>query len=53
VWEKLLERMQELLVQEGLADWSRAIVDASLVDAKRGAPWSHVRFEAALGAGST
>jgi transposase len=52
VWEKLLGRMQELLEQEGLVDWSRAIVDASSVEAKRGAPWSHLRSEGALGAGS-
>jgi hypothetical protein len=45
--------MQELLEREGLADWSRAIVDASLVDAKRGAPRSPARSAAALEAAST
>jgi transposase len=53
VWERLLQRMQELLEREGLADWSRAIVDASLVDAKRGAPRSPARSAAALEAVST
>src|SRR6478736_184499 len=48
VWQRLLSRMQELLEREGLADWSRAIVDASLVDAKRGAPRSPARSAAAL-----
>jgi transposase len=48
VWARLLERMQELLEEEGLADWSRAIVDASLVDAKKGAARSAARSEAAL-----
>ena len=53
VWERLLQRMQELLEREGLADWSRAIVDASLVDAKRGAPRSPARSAAALEAASS
>ena len=53
VWERLFVRMQELLEQEGLSDWSRAIVDASLVDAKKGAARSHVRSAAALEAVST
>jgi transposase len=47
VWERLLERMQELLEREGLTDWSRAIVDASLVDAKKGAARSVARSVAA------
>jgi hypothetical protein len=42
--------MQELLEQEGLVDWSRAIVDASLVDAKKGAAKSRGHSGAALGA---
>ena len=50
VWERLLARMQELLAEEGLVDWSRAIVDASLVDAKRGAVRSPGRSTAGLGA---
>jgi transposase len=53
VWELLLARMRELLEQEGLVDWSRAIVDASLVDAKKGAARSAARSGAALGAAST
>jgi len=39
--------MQELLEREGLSDWSRVIVDASLVDAKKGAPRSPARSAAA------
>jgi transposase len=50
VWQRLLSRMQELLEQEGLVDWSRAIVDASLVDAKKGAAKSRAHSGAALGA---
>ena len=53
VWERLLVRMQELLEGEGLSDWSLAIVDASLVDAKKGAARSRGRSGAALGAVST
>ena len=53
VWEQLLLRMQEVLAEEGLSDWSRAIVDASLVEAKRGAVRSAARSAAALGAAST
>jgi transposase len=53
VWEQLLERMQELLEREGLSDWSRAIVDASLVDAKKGAARSRARCAAALEAVSS
>ena len=53
VWERLLERMQQLLEQEGLVDWSRVIVDASLVDAKKGARRSAARSVAALEAAST
>lgn len=53
VWELLLARMQELLVREGLVDWSRAIVDASLVDAKKGAARSAGRCGPARAAVST
>jgi len=53
VWEGLLRRMQELFEREGLADWSRALVDASLVDAKKGARRSLARCEAAPEAVST
>ena len=52
VWERLLSRMQELLAQEGLSDWSRAIVDAALVDAKKGAARSPAPSAAAQGAAS-
>jgi hypothetical protein len=45
--------MQELFEREGLSDWSRAIVDASLVDAKKGAARSQGRSGAALAAAST
>jgi transposase len=50
VWERLLARVQELLIAEGLVDWSRAIVDASVVDAKKGAARSVARCEAARAA---
>lgn len=53
VWELLLERMRERFEEEGRADWSRAIVDAALVDAKKGAARSRARSEAALAAAST
>jgi transposase len=53
VWERLLERMQELLEREGLSDFSRVIVDASLVDAKKGASRSPARSAAAREAVST
>jgi transposase len=53
VWERLLSRMQTLLEQEGMADWSRAIADASLVDTKKGAARQAARCAAALAAVST
>lgn len=53
VWERLLARVQELLDEEGLSDWSRAIADASLVDTKKGAARSAARSAAALAAVST
>lgn len=53
VWEQLLLRVQARLEQEGLTDWSRAIVDASLVDTKKGAARSAARSAAALAAVST
>jgi transposase len=53
VWRRLLERMHVLLELEGGVDWSRAIVDASLVDAKKGAARSAVRSVAAPEAVST
>jgi transposase len=53
VWQRLFERMGELLGEEGQTDWSRAIVDASLVDAKKGAAGSAARCAAMLAAVST
>lgn len=50
VWEQLLVRVQALLEQEGMVDWSRAIVDASLVDTKKGAARSAARSVAARAA---
>jgi transposase len=47
VWPVLLVRLQARLVQAERLDWSRAIVDASLVDAKRGARRSRARSAAA------
>jgi transposase len=47
VWDQLLARVLELLEQEGLVDWSRALVDASLVDTKKGAARSAARSVAA------
>lgn len=53
----LLERaivvLQEHLVGAGKLDWSRVIVDASLVDAKKGARRSRARSWAAPGAAIT
>ena len=37
VWAQLVERLQQRLVQAGEVDWQRAIVDATIVRAKRGA----------------
>ena len=53
VWPALMARLQARLERAGELDWSRAIVDASLVDAKRGAPRSPARSAAALEAAST
>ena len=47
VWAKLLDRLQRRLAEAERIDWSRAIVDASLVDAKRGARRSRARCAAA------
>lgn len=40
VWEQALTLLVAELDAEGSLDWSRVVVDASLVDAKRGATWS-------------
>ena len=53
VWPALMSRLQALLVQAERLDWSRAIVDASLVDAKRGARRSRAPSAAAPAAAST
>lgn len=37
VWEQALSRTVAALDQAGKLDWSRVVVDASLVNAKRGA----------------
>lgn len=52
VWPQLMARLQRLLVEEDGIDWSRAIVDASLVDAKRGARRPHARSAAGPAAAS-
>ena len=38
VWPKLLQALQARLAEAGQIDWSRAIVDATFVNAKEGAP---------------
>jgi transposase len=53
VWVALMQRLQERLVEAERIDWSRAIVDASLVEAKRGARRSRARSAAAPAAVST
>jgi transposase len=52
VWPTLMLRLQERLGQAERIDWSRAIVDASIVDAKRGAARSRAPSEAAPAAAS-
>jgi transposase len=53
VWEQLLERLQERLAAGGEIEWERVIVDASLVDAKKGARWSRAPSAAAQEAAFT
>jgi transposase len=38
VWAQLLARLQARLAEAGEIDWQRAIVDATFVPAKKGAP---------------
>lgn len=38
VWSRLMARLQERLAEAALIDWQRAIVDATIVPAKKGAP---------------
>jgi transposase len=40
VWPQLLERLQQRLSNGNRINWERAIVDATIVPAKRGAPES-------------
>ena len=43
VFERVLAALQDQLVERERLSWSRVIVDASLIDAKRGAKRSRVR----------
>jgi transposase len=52
VWSQLIVRLQARLAEANAIDWSRAIVDASVVDAKRGAGKSRGRSVAAPEAAS-
>ena len=38
VWARLVERLQRRLAAEGKIDWQRALLDSTIVDAKKGAP---------------
>jgi transposase len=40
VWAQLVERLQGRLAAEGKLDWQRALLDSTIVDAKKGAPRS-------------
>lgn len=40
VWPQALALLVRELDQKGRLDWSRVVVDASIVDAKKGATWS-------------
>jgi transposase len=53
VLEQLVEVLQDELAAAGRLDWSRVIVDASLVDAKKGATRSPARSWAGRAAAST
>jgi transposase len=37
VWEQVFELLLAKLDQQGKLDWSRLVIDASIIDAKRGA----------------
>lgn len=52
-FEQALHVLQEQLAEAGRLDWSRLIVDASLVDAKKGAKRSPARSAAAPAAATT
>ena len=51
--EQALRVLQENLAEADSLDWSRVIVDASLVEAKKGARRSRARFSAGREAAST
>jgi len=53
VLSEALAVLQGELAEAGKLDWSRVIIDASLVDAKKGAPKSLVRSRAGRVAAST
>jgi transposase len=40
VWAQLVARLQGRLAAEGKLDWQRAMLDSTIVDAKKGAPRS-------------
>jgi transposase len=40
VWPLLVQRLQARLAAEGKLDWERAMLDSTIVDAKKGAPRS-------------
>jgi transposase len=40
VWARLVERLQVRLAADGKLDWQRAMLDSTIVDAKKGAPRS-------------
>jgi transposase len=40
VWPLLVERLQQRLGAVGKLDWQRAMLDSTIVDAKKGAPQS-------------
>src|SRR5215212_9823668 len=51
--EQALQLLQQQLAEQDKLDWSRVIVDASLVDAKKGARRSRARSAAAPAAATT
>lgn len=53
LFQQALSVLQAELDGAGRLDWSRLIVDCSLVEAKKGARRSRARFAAALAAAST
>ena len=53
LFARALQLLQAELAEAGRLDWSRLIVDASLVEAKKGAHRSRARSGAPLAAAST